>query len=105
MNIEFREVYEDGKKRLPSCHVESNNNLLLMALFSFGPLVIDLINQYPILEVAKWLPSAQLILLSETLEQSDLWKNIVTPLVVISIWAFVAVMVAVFLFNKQKTDD
>ncbi|OZS78646.1 ABC transporter [Tetzosporium hominis] len=78
--------------------------LPVMIVFSFGPLVLLFADRYPILEIFEWLPSAQLILL-EQYSSTGATSDILTSLVVLTIWAVVAVMLSTFLFKKRMSDE
>lgn len=78
--------------------------LPVMAVFSFGPMGLMLADTYPALDVLKWLPSAQLLLLEE-FSMAGATSNIWTSLIVIAIWAIIALFVANLLFKKRMRDD
>lgn len=78
--------------------------LPVMIVFSFGPLVLLFADRYPVLEVFQWLPSAQLILL-EQYSVAGATSDIVVSLVVLAVWAVVAVSVAAVLFKKRMSDE
>ncbi|WP_342514359.1 ABC transporter permease [Sporosarcina sp. FSL K6-1522] len=76
----------------------------IMLIFSFGPMGLMLADTYPILGMLKGLPSAQLMLLEEHSRigaTADMWM----PLLIISAWAIVALVIAIVLFNKRTKDD
>lgn len=78
--------------------------LPVMAIFSFGPLALTLVGTYPALELLKWLPSAQLILLEEYImagATSDVWIS----LIVITVWTALALVISNVLFKKRLKDD
>ena len=79
--------------------------LPVMAVFSFGPLALGLAEKYPILTVAEWLPSAQLILLAGVLDTNGTVKDILIPFIVMIAWVILALVVASVLFKKRMTDD
>ncbi len=78
--------------------------LPVMAVFSFGPMGLMLADTYPILDVLKWLPSAQLLLLEEH-SMAGATSNIWTSLIVIAVWTIIALFVANLLFKKRMRDD
>lgn len=78
--------------------------LPVMIVFSFGPLVLLFADRYPVLEVFQWLPSAQLILL-EQYSVTGATSDIIVSLVVLAVWAVVAVSVSAILFKKRMSDE
>ncbi|WP_404406991.1 ABC transporter permease [Jeotgalibacillus malaysiensis] len=78
--------------------------LPVMAVFSLGPLAMGLAETYPVLEVMKWLPSAQLIML-EGYSAAGQTSDIVISLAVITGWTVVALVVASVLFKKRMKDE
>ena len=79
--------------------------LPVMVVFSLGPFVLSLSETYPILSVAEWLPSAQLILLAESLQVAAPAKELIVPFVVMIAWSVVAILVTTVLYKKRMTDD
>lgn len=71
--------------------------LPVMGVFSFGPIVLYLAERYPILQIAEWLPSSQLLLLTNA-------NSSLLPIFVISIWTIVAWVVAFILCKKRMVD-
>lgn len=78
--------------------------LPVMIVFSFGPLVLLFADRYPILEAFEWLPSAQLILL-EQYSATGSTSDVIMSLVVLAVWAVVAVMLSAVLFKKRMSDE
>ncbi len=78
--------------------------LPVMAVFSLGPLAMGLAETYPVLEVMKWLPSAQLITL-EGYSAAGQTSDIIISLAVITGWTIVALVVASVLFTKRMKDE
>lgn len=78
--------------------------LPVMLVFSFGPLVLLFADRYPILEIFQWLPSAQLILLEQN-SAVGATSDILISLVVLTVWAIVAVIVSAVLFKKRMSDE
>jgi ABC-2 type transport system permease protein len=79
--------------------------LPVIAILSFGPMVLGLSEKYPIAGIAEWLPSTQLILLAEGLEAALPAKELVISFAVIIGWTIAAMIVANMLFKKRMTDD
>lgn len=79
--------------------------LPVIAILSFGPMVLGLSEKYPIAGIAEWLPSTQLILLAEGLEAALPAKELVISFAVIIGWTIAAMIAANMLFKKRMTDD
>ncbi|WP_332647643.1 ABC transporter permease [Lysinibacillus sp. 54212] len=79
--------------------------LPVMSVFSFGPTALIIADRYPILELAQWLPSAQLLLLVDALEATAPIKEIAIPFVVIIVWMLIATFAASILYKKRMTDE
>lgn len=78
--------------------------LPVMAIFSFGPMGLMLADSYPALELLKWLPSAQLLLLEEASANGSTY-HIWLALAVITAWSIIALAIANILFKKRMKDD
>lgn len=78
--------------------------LPVMIVFSFGPLVLLFADRYPILEIFEWLPSAQLILLEQH-SADGATSEMIMSLVVLAVWALVAVSLSAILFKKRMSDE
>ncbi|MFB1082582.1 ABC transporter permease [Jeotgalibacillus sp. JSM ZJ347] len=78
--------------------------LPVMAVFSLGPLARGLAESYPVLEVMKWLPSAQLIML-EGYSAAGNTSDIIISLVVIAGWTVITLVIASVLFNRRMKDE
>lgn len=86
--------------------VEANVVVLpIMMIFSFGPMAMIFAERYPILEVAEWLPSSQLLLLADALEAAASMKEIAISFVVIIVWTLLATFVTSILYKKRMTDE
>ena len=77
----------------------------VVIVFLVGSLLPELSNKFPILAVAEWLPSAQLILLAESLQATAPAKELIVPFVVMIAWTVVAILVTTVLYKKRMTDD
>ncbi len=78
--------------------------LPVMAIFSFGPMGLMLADTYPVLDVLKWLPSVQLLLLEEYSiagAAGDIWIS----LIIILAWTIAALLIANLLLKKRMMDD
>jgi ABC-2 type transport system permease protein len=78
--------------------------LPVMFIFSFGPFALTLASVYPVLEIAKWLPSAQLVLLAEALEGNYSAMDYIIPIVTIIAWSAAAWIVTGFVYKKRMVD-
>ena len=77
----------------------------VVIVFLVGSLLPDFSGKFPILAVAEWLPSSQLILLVESLEAATPAKELIVPFVVMIAWTVVALAVTTVLYKKRMTDD
>ena len=59
---------------------------------------------YPILQIAKWLPSTQLILLAEALEGKYSTADVSNPFATIIAWALLTWIVTAFVYKKRMVD-
>ncbi|MET4561174.1 ABC-2 type transport system permease protein [Lysinibacillus parviboronicapiens] len=78
--------------------------LPVMFIFSFGPLALSLSAAYPILEVAEWLPSSQLVILAEALESNFATMDVLIPVATIVIWSLLTWVVTGFIYKKRMVD-
>ncbi|QDQ00416.1 ABC transporter permease [Lysinibacillus fusiformis] len=78
--------------------------LPVMFIFSFGPLALALSATYPILEVAEWLPSSQLVILAEAMESNYATMDVLIPLATIVIWSLLTWVVTGFIYKKRMVD-
>ncbi|MEO4054990.1 ABC transporter permease [Solibacillus sp. CAU 1738] len=74
--------------------------LPVMGIFSFGPLALVFVDRFPVLQVAEWLPSSQLLLLAGASSTMDF----VLPVIIITIWTILAWIIAVILCKKRMVD-
>ncbi|OEC01066.1 ABC transporter [Lysinibacillus sphaericus] len=72
----------------------------VMFIFSFGPFALSLASVYPILELAKWLPSSQLVLLAEALEGPYTMMDCIIPIVTITVWSSLTWGITGFIYKK-----
>lgn len=77
----------------------------VVIVFLVGSLLPGFSSEFPILAVAEWLPSSQLILLAEALEVGAPAKELIVPFVVMIVWTVVALLVTTVLYKKRMTDD
>lgn len=72
----------------------------VLILFSFGPSALAFAERYPILQIAEWLPSSQLLLLTDASSTMDF----ALPIIVIAVWSIVAWIVTMILCKKRMVD-
>lgn len=77
----------------------------VLIMFSIGPVVTAFIENYPILKVAEWLPSTQLIMLAESLETKFSVGDLVQPFTIILLWIIVAIFATVIVYKKRMVDE
>ncbi|TFE02409.1 ABC transporter permease [Jeotgalibacillus salarius] len=78
--------------------------LPVMAIFSLGPLAMGLAETYSVLEVLKWLPSSQLIMLEGYSAAGNI-TDIIISLAVIAGWTVITLVIASMLFKKRLKDE
>ncbi|EON73723.1 ABC transporter permease [Lysinibacillus sphaericus] len=78
--------------------------LPVMFIFSFGPIALAFSTTYPILKVAEWLPSSQLVILGEALESNYTTMGVLIPLATIVIWSLLTWVVTGFIYKKRMVD-
>lgn len=78
--------------------------LPVLGIFSLGPIAMNLVESYPILKILAWLPSSQIIILGEILENSFTFGDLVKPFVVIIGWVVIAAIATVVTFKKRMVD-
>ncbi|MGE7625003.1 ABC transporter permease [Viridibacillus sp. NPDC096237] len=78
--------------------------LPVLGIFSLGPTAMNFVESYPILKILAWLPSSQIIILGEILENSFTFGEIVKPFVVIIGWIVIAAIATVVTFKKRMVD-
>lgn len=78
--------------------------LPVVLIFSFGPLALALSSASPIVKIAEWLPSSQLVLLAEALEGSYTTMDVIIPIASIIVWSLLTWIVAGFIYKKRMVD-
>lgn len=78
--------------------------LPVIFIFSFAPIILGLSEAFPILKVAEWLPSSQLVLLAEALEGTYTTMDVIIPIATIIVWSLVTWIVAGFIYKKRMVD-
>ncbi|MEB2282021.1 ABC transporter permease [Lysinibacillus xylanilyticus] len=78
--------------------------LPVVLIFTCGPLTLALSSASPIVKIAEWLPSSQLVLLAEALEGSYTTMDVIIPIASIIVWSLVTWIVAGFIYKKRMVD-
>ncbi|KOY84159.1 ABC transporter permease [Lysinibacillus macroides] len=78
--------------------------LPVIIIFSLGPLAMMLSSTYPILKIAEWLPSSQLLLLAEALEGKYSISDVIIPMVTIIIWSLFTWFMTAIIYKKRMVD-
>lgn len=78
--------------------------LPVVLIFSFGPLSLAMSSANPILKIAEWLPSSQLVLLAEALEGTYTTMDVIIPIATIIVWSLATWIVAGFIYKKRMVD-
>lgn len=73
-------------------------------IFSLGPFALLLSSAYPILKIAEWLPSTQLLLLAEALEGKYTATDTFIPIITIIVWSIFAWIITAFIYKKRMVD-
>ena len=79
--------------------------LPIILVFSFGPMSLYLNETNVMYKIAQWLPSTQLVILAEYSQQGASMGEIVQPLILISVWSVIAIVIAALLFKKRTKDE
>ncbi len=77
----------------------------VLIIFTAGPFALVFEDQYPFLEVLRYLPSSQLSELLVEMEAGAAAGELTKPLVVISLWAVVLTVVSFVLYKKRLMDQ
>ncbi|KOS61335.1 ABC transporter permease [Lysinibacillus agricola] len=78
--------------------------LPVILIFGFGSSALALSSAFPILKIAKWLPSSQLTLLADALEGTYTTMDVIIPIATIIVWSVVTWIVAGFIYKKRMVD-
>ncbi|KPN95634.1 ABC transporter permease [Lysinibacillus sp. ZYM-1] len=78
--------------------------LPVIIIFSLGPLAATLASTYPILKIAEWLPSSQLLLLAEALEGKYSITDVIIPVITIIVWSLLSWFFAAIIYKKRMVD-
>lgn len=69
-----------------------------------GSIAFSMSEAYPILKIAEWLPSTQLILLAEALEGNYSSIDVIIPFVTLIAWTLLTWLVTAFFYKKRMVD-
>ncbi|MBB4822992.1 ABC-2 type transport system permease protein [Sporosarcina luteola] len=78
--------------------------LPVMIIFSFGTMIIALVEQYPILKAATYLPNIQLLEIAAKVEAGIGFGDIWLHLAIIAAWAVASFATAVVIYRKRMVD-
>ncbi len=73
-------------------------------IFTFGTFISILIEQYPVLKIANYLPNIQLLILAEKVEEQATFTELFSHLGIISIWLIIVSVVTVITYRKRMID-
>lgn len=79
--------------------------LPMFFLFGFGTFIEMIIEKYPTLAFAKYLPNIQLLEFAKNIQAGQSMNESWLPLVVIFAWAVGMSMLTVIVFRKKEMDD
>ncbi|MEZ0481659.1 ABC transporter permease [Planococcus sp. SSTMD024] len=77
----------------------------VLIIFTAGPFALAFEEQYPFLEVLRYLPSSQLSELLVAMEVGAAAGEVARPLVIISVWTVVLTIVSFILYKKRLMDQ
>lgn len=78
--------------------------LPVMIIFSFGTFITSLAEQYPILQVANYLPNVQLLEIAKEVEAGARFVDIYVNLGVIMIWVITIFTLTTIIYRKRMVD-
>lgn len=85
--------------------MEANLIILpVMMIFLGGSFAFALSETYPILKIVEWLPSTQLNLLAEALEENYTSTDVIIPLITILAWILITWFVTALVYKKRMVD-
>lgn len=79
--------------------------LPVMIIFSFAPLAIVLGETHIVYKIVQWLPGTQLLLLAEEMSKQASMMSLLIPILIMSMWSVVAILISVVLFKKRTKDE
>lgn len=74
-------------------------------IFAFGSLITPLMDQYPILTVAKFMPNLQLIELAKQVEAGAGLVDVLSHLAIIFVWIIAMYAVCLYVYKKRMVDE
>ena len=78
--------------------------LPVILIFTLSSSALALSSAFPILKIAEWLPSSQLVLLAEALEGTYTTMDVIIPMATIIVWSLVTWIVVGFIYKKRMVD-
>lgn len=78
--------------------------LPVLGIFSFGSFVLPLAEKYPVLKVAEYLPSVQLIDIAEEVEKGMGISAMLPQFGIILIWVIATVILTIAVYRKRMVD-
>ncbi|TQR21004.1 ABC transporter permease [Psychrobacillus vulpis] len=78
--------------------------LPVIGIFSIGSFVLLLVDKYPILKIAEYLPNVQLIELAEKIEVGAEFSEVLSNLGIISIWVIAVILLTIVVYRKRMVD-
>ncbi|MFJ7737287.1 ABC transporter permease [Lysinibacillus sp. NPDC097287] len=80
--------------------------IILPVVFIFigGSTAFAMSEAYPVLKIAEWLPSTQLLLLAESLEGNYSTTDLIVPFATIIVWTLFTWLMTAFFYKKRMVD-
>ncbi|KQL35588.1 MULTISPECIES: ABC transporter permease [Bacillaceae] len=78
--------------------------LPVIGIFSLGSFVTVWAEKYPILKLAEYMPSVQLIELATLVEEGAKFSDVLSNLGIISVWAVLFIVLTVIVYRKRMVD-
>lgn len=78
--------------------------LPVIGIFSLGSFVTVWAEKYPILKLAEYMPSVQLIELATLVEEGAKFSDVLSNLGIISLWAVLFIVLTVIVYRKRMVD-
>lgn len=74
-------------------------------IFAFGSLITPLMDQYPILTIANYMPNLQLIELAKQVEAGAGLADVLSHLAIIFVWIIAMYAVCLYVYKKRMVDE
>lgn len=78
--------------------------LPVLGIFSFASFVLPLAEKYPVLKVAEYLPSVQLIDIAEKVEEGMGMSSMLSSFGIIGAWVAISIALTVVVYRKRMVD-